>query len=267
MKFKLVSTTNTMAIMDAADAVSARLADSEIMGLGLIFGRPGLGKTATLEAFAARSAGAGLRVVFVRAMRHWTESSMLKALLLACGQAPDGYRKDLMFDQLEHTLKSNPAVFILDEVDAIAGKTTMIGMLKDIHDVTRSAILMVGEERVDAILRRYASFYNRVNQAALLQVGDHCADDVALVIAERCDCEVDDDVCDAIHAKTGGKSMRSVIDEIRDMETHARANDVSRISMADYRRIEGERKRGSVAQLTRPAAVPLHPARPEAING
>ena len=164
MKFKLVSTRNTLQIMDAADAVTARLHDSEIMGLGLVYGRPGLGKTATLEAFASRSSGAGLKVAFVRAMRHWTETSMLKALIVKYGQAPDGYRKDLLFDQLERVLKERPAVFIIDEIDAIAGKTTMIGMLKDLHDTTPCAFLMVGEERVDAILRRYASFYNRGQQ-------------------------------------------------------------------------------------------------------
>jgi SpoVK/Ycf46/Vps4 family AAA+-type ATPase len=254
-------------IMDAAHAVSARLQDSEIMGLGLIFGPPGLGKTSTLEAFAARSSGAGLRVVFVRALRIWSETSMLQDLVTACGLAPDGYRKDLTFNQLRRTLKNDPAVIIVDEIDAIARKPVQIGILKDLHDLTRSAILMVGEEAVDPILRRYASFYNRVNRAALLQVGDHSPDDVALVIAERCDCDVDDDVCDAIHAKTGGKSMRSVIDEIRDMETYARANDLNRISMTDYRRIEAERKRGTSALRMAPVAAPILSAGPEAING
>jgi Cdc6-like AAA superfamily ATPase len=263
MKYVLVSTQNVQRIFDATKAIEKRLQDSEIMGMGLIFGRPGLGKTMTLDAYHARSHKLGrVRTVFVRAMSHWTETSMLKDVLKEMGQSPNAYRKDAMFDQLRDALKAEPAIIIMDEVDAIAGNRRMIGMLKDMHDVTGCGFLMVGEERVDALLQRYQSFYNRMNRGAVVQVTNHSADDVRLVIQQRCDVEVAPEVCDAIHAETGGRSIRSVIDKIRELEAFARNNDCKRIGAAEYRKVS----RGLA--VVRPETTPLEITGNEgAING
>jgi hypothetical protein len=218
--------------------LEARLSDQEIMGMGLIFGRPGLGKSMALDAYHARSAKAKrIRTVKVRAMAHWTEASMLRALLEAVGQEPRAYRKDLMFDQLRETLSHEPAIILIDEIDSIAGKREMIATLKDIHDVTGCGILMIGEERVDGLLRRYESFYNRMNRGALVHLENHSESDVSEVVAQRCDVEVAPEVCAEIYAATGGRSMRSVVDAIRDIEGFARANDCRRIGMAEYRKL------------------------------
>jgi len=238
MKNVLASTQNVLRFMDAAKALEARLTDDQIMGMGLVFGKPGLGKTMALDAYYIRNHKAGrVRTVKVRAMAHWTEASMLKSLLVAVGQAPDRYRKDAMFDQLVEALRGDPAIFLIDEIDAIAGSRSMIAMLKDIHDVTGSAILMIGEERVDALLKRYESFYNRMNLGALAHLGNHSVADVQLCVEQRCDVEVSPDVCAEIHAETGGRSMRSVVDRIRDIEAFARANGVNGVGMAEYRAI------------------------------
>lgn len=237
MKFLLVSTQNVERIFDATKAIEKRLTDSEIMGMGLIFGRPGLGKSMAMKAYHVRSAKFGrVKTVLVRAMAHWTVSSMLKDLLKELNQSPNAYRKDAMFDQIADTLKAEPAVIIIDEIDSIAGKREMIGMLKDIHDVTQSAVLMVGEERVDALLQRYQSFYNRMNRAAVVQVANHSADDVQQVIQQRCEVAVSPEVCEAIHVETGGRSMRSVLDRIREIEAFARNNDCKSVGVAEYKR-------------------------------
>jgi hypothetical protein len=131
----------------------------------------------------------------------------------------------------------------MDEVDAIAGHRKLIAMLKDVHDVTGSAILLIGEERVDGLLRRFESFYNRVNTAALVHVGNHTPEDVQAVIQQRCEFPVEPDVCREIFDTTGGKSMRTVIDRIREMETYARANGVQRITKTEYRHIFGRNNR------------------------
>ena len=67
---------------------------------------------------------------------------MMKDLLRALGRSPQQYRKVVMFDQMVETLKPAPALFIIDEIDAIAESRRMIAMLKDLHDVTGSAILI-----------------------------------------------------------------------------------------------------------------------------
>ena len=241
MKYTLVSTRNVQRILAAATALEARLGDDEIMGIGLVFGHPGLGKTMTCRHYHASSARDGrIRTVQVRALAIWTEASMLKDLLLGLGQQPRQYRKDIMWDQLCEALQS-PAVFVLDEIDSIAESRRLIAVLKDLHDVTGSAILMIGEERVESLLRRYQAFWNRLNTSALVSATVHGVDDVVQVIRQRCEVDVDDDVCAEIH-RTSGRSMRSVIDRIREMERFCRTNNSRRVRMEDYRKAVGGAK-------------------------
>jgi Cdc6-like AAA superfamily ATPase len=240
MKFELVSTRNVERMFEALNALEARLSDPQIMGMGLIYGRPGLGKSMATDMYVVRRKKKGLRAVKVRAMAHWSETSMIKDILKALGPEPRAYRTDIMMEQIAETLKEEKAVIIIDEMDAIAGSRKMIAILKDIHDVTESAIMMIGEERVDGLLRRYESFYNRMNISAVVHVASHREEDVKSVIDTRSECPVEPDVCAEIYALTGGKSMRSVVDKIREMEAYADMNGLDRFSLTDYRRMNGK---------------------------
>jgi Cdc6-like AAA superfamily ATPase len=237
MKFELVSTRNVDRMFEALNALEARLSDPQIMGMGLIYGRPGLGKSMATDMYVTRKSRKGVRCVKLRAMAHWTETSMIKDVLKALGPEPRAYRTDIMMEQITETLRDEKAIIIIDEMDAIAGSRKMIAILKDVHDVTESAIMMIGEERVDGLLRRYESFYNRMNISAVVHVASHREEDVAAVIDTRCEYSVDRDVCSEIYALTGGRSMRSVVDKIREMEAYASVNGLSRIGAADYRKM------------------------------
>jgi hypothetical protein len=239
VKFKLVSTRNVQRFFDATAALEERLQEREVTGLGLVYGKPGLGKTMAMDTYhAGQCKTMRVRTAKVRAMSHWSGASMLKSLLGSLGHEPRGYRKDIMFDQLAETLLDQPAVFLIDEIDSIAGSRSMLAILKDIHDVTGSAILMIGEERVDGLLKRFESFYNRVNRGALQHLSNHSEADVRLVVDQRCDFPVDPEVSAAIYSETGGSSMRSVVDRIRDMEAHARSNGLEQIEMGTYLKVK-----------------------------
>ncbi|MGB6065525.1 MAG: ATP-binding protein [Desulfomonilaceae bacterium] len=242
MRYLLVPTTNVERFYAAANAVEARLSDKEIMGLGLVYGKPGLGKSMALEAYHTGQKRAGrVRTVPVRALAHWSPSSMLESLLRAVGQEPMAYRRNVMFDQLAEDLTRHPAVLLVDEVDAIAGHRLMISILKDIHDVTQSAVLMVGEDRVDGLLRRFESFYNRFNRSALVHLTHHTADDLRNVVQERCELPVQDEVCEALYKESGGKSMRSVIDRIREIERWCATNGIKEFGFEEWNRMTSRR--------------------------
>jgi Cdc6-like AAA superfamily ATPase len=247
----LVPTTNVERFYAAANAVEARLSDREIMGLGLVYGKPGLGKTMALEAYhAGQKRGGRVRTVPVRALAHWSLSSMLGSLLRAAGQEPMAYRKNVMFDQLAEDLTRDPAILLVDEIDAIAGHRPMISILKDIHDVTQSAVLMIGEDRVDGLLRRFESFYNRLNRSALIHLTLHTTDDVRNVVQNRCELPVQDEVCEALHNESGGRSMRSVIDRIREIERWCATNGIKEFGLEEWKRMTSRR----VVREARPLA-------------
>lgn len=242
MKKDLVSTTNTVRIMEATGAIEQRRHDTEISGIALVFGQPGLGKTHTLRKYHVdKRMDQSVRSLWTRASVTWTESGMLRALLKAMGMLPEVYRKDVMREQLIDALRQRFSVFIVDEMDAIAESRKLISLLKEIHDESGCSFVLIGEERVDALIKRYTSFYNRINDSARVHLSGHTAEDVANVVRVRCEWPVDPEVCREIHRRFGSKSMRSVIDTIRKLESFARTNPVKMIGMTEYRRITGVR--------------------------
>ena len=246
MRKEIASTENTRRIQKALANLEARLKDAEIMGLGLIYGQPGLGKTMTVERYCVQAyRQERVLVAWVRAKGIWTESSMLQDILESLGISARKYRKDIMFRQVIEALMTEPAMILIDEIDSIAESRKLIGLLKDIHDMTSCAIAMIGEERVDGLLRRYHSFYNRLNRDALVYLTGHTADDVTKVIRKRCEVAVSQEVCDEIHRSVGKKSMRSVIDRIREIEAFAATNQIKQFGMGDYQAMLVNKKAGS----------------------
>jgi Cdc6-like AAA superfamily ATPase len=251
MRNTLVSTGNVLRIMDATKALEQRLRDQEIVGIGLVYGHPGLGKTMTVEHYHSQSRKRDrVRTYLVRALAIWTEASMLKDLLLAMGIDPREYRKDLMFDTLKDALTAQPAIFLIDEADSFAESRRLVTILKDLHDVTGCCFLLVGEQRVESIFRRYTAFYNRINTSAIVNLTGYTQADVEAVIEQRCEIPVELDVCAEIY-RTNSRSMRSVIDTIRAMERYARTNSVETMTVAHYRAmLNGRTLKGAIKRET-----------------
>ena len=261
MKRELVSTGNTVRITDAANAIEQRRHDPEISGIGLIWGHPGLGKTETIRKYHAdKRRDQAIRCFWTRASVTWSDAAMLNALLQCMGMQPNVYRKDAMRQQLIDALRPAFAIFLIDELDAIVEHRRMISLIKEIHDESGCGFLLVGEERVDSFLKRYVSFYNRINKSAFVNVKGHTLEDVTNVIRVRCEWPVDADVCKEIHRLYGARSMRSVIDTIRSMEAFARNNKIETITMAAYKRSTGVRS-------IEPVRRPLVDQTQEAVNG
>jgi len=130
----------------------------------------------------------------------------------------------------------------------------MIATLKDIHDVTQSAVLMIGEERVDGLLKRFESFYNRFNQSAVVHLIQYTIEDVMLVVQQRCELPVEDKVCTALFEQSGGRSMRTVIDRVREIEAWAMTNSIKQFTFQEWRAMTGRRALRQVKPLTNPVA-------------
>ena len=66
-----------------------------------------------------------------------------------------------ILEQLIDTLNAHPRPLIIDEMDYLV-KKQMVDIIRDIHDATSIAILMIGEEALPAKLKEWERFDNRI---------------------------------------------------------------------------------------------------------
>lgn len=124
--------------------------------LGVLYGPSGYGKSVAAAFVAARfDAGA------VEAKSIWTQRSLLAALAEALGITRVEKTGPRILDQLIDHLNQHPRPLIIDEMDYLV-KKQMVDIIRDIHDATSVAILMIGEEALPAKLKEWERFDNRI---------------------------------------------------------------------------------------------------------
>lgn len=163
--------------------------------LGLLYSPSGYGKTMA-SAFAAARTGAA----YIEAKSIWTQRSILEAIAQELAITKLERSAPRILQQIIDTLNSDPRPLIIDEMDYLV-KKQFVEIIRDIHDATRIAIMMVGEEALPAKLKEWERFHNRILIAtpaqpsslrdALLLRDYYCTDvsigdDLVAQIADRC---------------------------------------------------------------------------------
>lgn len=126
-------------------------------GIGTFYGRSGLGKS-----FGASYAGhpAGFNGIYVSCRSFETKKSLAEQICKAIGITPKGNIPAIV-DAIVEVLAVSGRALIVDEVDHIVESRTL-ELLRDIHDASGAALLLIGEEHLPAKLRRHERFDNRV---------------------------------------------------------------------------------------------------------
>lgn len=178
----------TMVQIDGAPAGVPRI--------GLFYGFSGYGKT-----FAAAHVYSHFEAVFLTANPVWTQRAMLESIGRELGIARLERSAPRLLTQITDTLAGDPRALIIDEADFIVERD-WIEILRSIHDNTRAAVLLIGEESLPAKLKKRERFDNRILVAtpaqpatledALLLRDYHCtsatvADDLVVAILAACD--------------------------------------------------------------------------------
>lgn len=163
--------------------------------MGLFYGFSGYGKTVG-SAFAAARTGAA----YIEARSIWTQRSLLEAIAEELGLTKPERTAPRMLRQIIEELNRRPRPLIIDEMDHLV-KRQMVEIIRDIHDATPIAIMMIGEESLPAKLKEWERFDNRIlvaqpaqpaSQDDALKLRGHyaravaIADDLALLFHERC---------------------------------------------------------------------------------
>lgn len=219
MKSVFVETSNVAAFRRAVLAVE----DTERGQPGLVvaWGQAGRGKT-----FAARNSHAERGGVYLSAWEDMTQAAFLGRLYFEATGDKHGPRsanacKIRIIEVLEKRRQQNQAVTIyMDEADRLHFKR--IEDLRDIHEATGCAVILIGEEELIGLLSQRRRVWSRVTQeVAFGPVGEA---DIAAFALESAALDLTPEAC-AMVRRTSDGDMRLVRNMVQLLEQAAKARE------------------------------------------
>lgn len=163
--------------------------------LGMLYGYSGYGKSVGAAFAAART-----NATYVCAKSVWTQRTLLEAIATSLGINKLARTAPKILEQIIEQLTIFPRPLVIDEMDFLV-KRQAVEIIRDIHDATSIAIMMIGEEDLPAKLKEWERFDNRIRVATAAQpasdddtlaLRDHyclrakIADDLALLFKQAC---------------------------------------------------------------------------------
>lgn len=163
-------------------------------GIVCLYGPSGYGKTQAAAYCSNRFKG-----IYVECRSFFKPKTLMTALAKEAGLRPE-HTVSGIHDQLVEELALSQRPLIIDEVDHIVATQTL-QVIRDLHDASGCAVLIIGEEDLYRKLMKIERFHNRV--LAWQPAVPASATDVKLLA--RCyapGIDVADDLLHAIHDKS-----------------------------------------------------------------
>ncbi len=225
-EYTLVKTKNVTKAYDLFDYLIKR-PKTEMVGLGLIYGPPGLGKSR----FARQSAIQNDYIYF-RLEATMTAKSfagrLLERIYYHFGMPKIGVRgtaNDIFLRCVDILSNFENTVIVIDEIDYAFKNKKILGSIRDIVDQTLSIIVLVGMSNAkDSLLSADAHYFDRCNFFCQFKPLD--IDDLILISKEVCEVEVDKPVIKHIAKRTKG-NIRKFIKSLYSLENLAEAQDLT----------------------------------------
>ncbi|BBF84412.1 DNA transposition protein [Aquitalea magnusonii] len=126
-------------------------------GMAVLYGPSGFGKTQAATQAYLRHNG-----YFVRMSDQWTCKTFLQKILIEMDIQPEKTGA-AMLDQVAQQLSASSRPLIIDEADYAADKPRLVQLIRDIHDNSyKASIILVGEEALPQKLAKWERFHSRV---------------------------------------------------------------------------------------------------------
>jgi len=204
-----------------------------VEGQGVVWGKPGTGKTTALTLLAN-----DYDAVYIRALGCSTVTSILGDLCRYLG----GERKCRRTDMVEYIVtkltrgiagepQPKPRPIIVDEADYCIKNFDIMDSLRDIYDISGCPVILVGMEDIARRLQENGRFARRLTQWIEFRGLD--LDDATMVAKECCEIEVQPDLIEYVHAATCGNVGRIKVG-LDKIEKVANANGKTTMSLADW---------------------------------
>lgn len=242
----LAPTQNVSRGLDCISYLQARPVAHQV-GLAMIYGRPGLGKTQFSMRYAIEH-----DAVYFSALKASTPKSFVVELLRKLRERyePDNTTpivgpKARLFRQILdtlnlHTTRAHMPLILIDEVDNIIHypHEEIIGMLRDIADNTVAAVVLIGMQDLrDKVMKLNSHYYNRfIYFAEFKPLSD--ADAITLCTS-LADTLISEDLARYSNSQARGDA-RKLIKAIRLYEEIARKMNINKLDLNTYQKVVGK---------------------------
>lgn len=229
---KLARLSNVIAADRCVEYLLAR-PKLEMVGLGLIYGHPGLGKT-TYAQRMAYSKG----YVYIRLESYMTPkafASALKSALqrhLGMGIHPVIGSAGSIYASVIALLTEHPeTVIVIDEIDYAFKDHRILGAIRDIVDETTAVVILIGMQNAkDRLYQINRYYFDRCGVFCEFQ--SPTKKDIAILMATVMDVGFGEDLVDYI-AKRNQGTLRDTIKLMHSVESVARAKKLERITVKE----------------------------------
>jgi len=219
-EYALAQTSNVKQAYDLFDYLIKR-PKTEMVGLGLIYGPPGLGKSRFARQTAIQNDYIYFRLEATMTAKSFA-GRLLERIYFHFGMPKIGIRgtaNDIFHRCLEILKNFENTIIVIDEIDYAFNNKKILGSIRDIVDQTLSIVVLVGmADAKEKLLAADAHYFDRCN--FFCQFKPLNESDLTLLCKEVCDVEVDDIVIKHIAKKTKG-NIRKFIKSLYSLENLA----------------------------------------------
>jgi len=216
----------------------------EMVGLGMIYGDPGLGKSRLAKQISYRKG-----YIYIRLDASETAKSFAQKLwkglkyhlnitsddVVDSGSAPSGSTNSLIGQCIRLLMDSPNSVIMIDEFDNALPSRELRESIRDIVDNTFATVILIGMRGVKEKMERInVHFFDRSNFFCEFQ--PLSLDDVSLIIIQVCDYELPPKLIEAAH-KYSDAQFRKLIKTIVTYEAKIKAGQPLTLNKKDLEEI------------------------------
>lgn len=219
MKLTFMKTDNIQNLTESLEALEGR--DQGVPGLGLVHGRPGLGKTRAAIWYTAQK-----DCCYVRANALWSPLWMLQDFCRELGQYPFN-RTSKVFEQVMNLMQVQPRPLFIDEADYLLRNGKLLDSVRDLHDYSGASVILIGMEEITGRLQRHGQFWSRISQ--IVEFKPLAASEITKLAKEWSGLALNGDAAGEFCRVTNG-DFRDVTVGLYHLEQMSKTNDSSTVT-------------------------------------
>lgn len=231
MKISFFETNNYHRMVGAVEALKER--DPHLPGMGLVYGRWGLGKSAALDHFYGVS-----NIYYVRAEALLGPRDLLEAICDEFKIHPE-YRTVARFRQVAKEMRRRREPLFIDEADYLFKRQISLDVIRDLHDVTNVPIVLVGMEAALGKLERYGQFWSRILPAGIVLFKPLTPPEMIVITREWTGLGLEPEAAEMMCHYTEG-DFRLIVNFLSEVERACKVNNLDQVSQAMIDAVSGK---------------------------